>query len=62
MTPKQVEKYAGRHLAAGAGTVVVVGDAAQFAADIRKAHPQATLLESTTLDLDSPGLRPASGK
>lgn len=62
VTPKQIEKYAGRHLDAGAGTVVVVGDAAQFAPAIRQAHPQATLLESTALDLDSPTLQPAAGK
>ena len=62
VTPKQIEKYADKHLAAGAGTVVVVGDAAQFVADVRKTHPQAALLESTALDLDSPSLRPAAGK
>ena len=61
VTPKQVEKYAGRHLAAGAGTVGVVGDAAQFAPAIRQAHPQAALLQSTALDLDSPGLQAAGG-
>jgi zinc protease len=59
VTPKQIEKYADKHLDAGASTVVVVGDATQFAADIRKAHPQAALLESTALDLDSPTLQPA---
>jgi len=62
VTPKQIEKYADKHLAAGAGTVVVVGDAAQFVANVRKTHPQAALLESTALDLDSPSLRPAAGK
>ena len=34
--------------------------ALRFAADIRKAHPQAALLESTALDLDSPTLQPAA--
>ncbi len=62
VTPKQVQKYADKHLDAGAGTVVVVGDAAQFAAGIRKAHPQAVLLEATALDLDSPTLQPAGRK
>ncbi len=60
VTPKQIEKYANKHLGTGAGTVVVVGDAAQFAADIRKAYPQAVLLESSALDLDSPTLQPAA--
>ena len=59
VTPKQIEKYADKHLAAGGSSVVVVGDAAQFAAAIRKAHPQAVLLESTALDLDSPSLQHA---
>ena len=62
VTPKQIRKYAGRHLDAGDGKVVVVGDAGQFAPAIRKAHPQAVLLQSTTLDLDSPTLQAGSGK
>ncbi|WEN15650.1 pitrilysin family protein [Rhodanobacter sp. AS-Z3] len=57
VTPKQIEKYAAQHLASSAGTVVVVGDASKFAADIRKTHPKAVLLESTALDLDSPTLQ-----
>ncbi|KAA0069747.1 pitrilysin family protein [Rhodanobacter sp. T12-5] len=59
VTPRQIEKYADRHLDAGDSTVVVVGDAGQFAAAIRKAHPKAVLLESTALDLDSPSLQSA---
>ncbi|WP_426701577.1 M16 family metallopeptidase [Rhodanobacter sp. Col0626] len=61
VTPKQIEKYARKNLDAGASQVVVVGDAAQFGAAIRKAHPQAVLLPSTVLDLDSPSLQPATG-
>lgn len=60
VTPKQIEKYAQKHLASGSSSVVVVGDASQFAAEIRKAHPKAVLLDSTALDLDSPTLQPAS--
>jgi zinc protease len=60
VTPKQIEKYADKYLTADAGTVVVVGDASKFAADIRKTHPQAVLLESTALDLDSPTLQAGS--
>ncbi|MGB3270920.1 MAG: insulinase family protein, partial [Rhodanobacter sp.] len=62
VTPKQIEKYADKHLAGDGGTVVVVGDAAQFAPAIRKAHPQAVLLESTALDLDSPSLQAGGAK
>lgn len=62
VTSKQIEKYARQHLAADDLHVVVVGDAAQFATDIRKAHPQAALLESATLDLGSPTLQPAASK
>ncbi|HEY8585124.1 MAG TPA: pitrilysin family protein [Rhodanobacter sp.] len=60
VTPKQIEKYARAHLGGDASTVVVVGDAAQFAAAIRQAHPQAQTLQSTALDLDSPTLQPAA--
>jgi len=56
VTPKQVEAYARKHLDADGSKVVVVGDTAQFAAALRKAHPHVQLLESTALDLDSPGL------
>jgi zinc protease len=62
VTPKQIEKYARENLDAGASQVVVVGDASQFGAAIRKAHPQAVLLQSTALDLDSPSLQPVAGR
>ncbi|HUW53445.1 MAG TPA: pitrilysin family protein [Rhodanobacter sp.] len=63
VTPKQVEAYARKHLDADGSKVVVVGDTAQFATALRKAHPHAALLESTTLDLDSPSLlAPATAK
>jgi len=61
VTPRQIEKYAHKHLAGESTTVVVVGDAGQFAGTIRKAHPHAALLQSTALDLDSPSLQPAAG-
>ncbi|MEO7068026.1 MAG: pitrilysin family protein [Rhodanobacter sp.] len=57
VTPKQIEKYAKQHLDGKRDHVVVVGDASQFAAAIRKAHPKAELLQSTALDLDSPNLQ-----
>ncbi|MEO8780293.1 MAG: pitrilysin family protein [Rhodanobacter sp.] len=59
VTPKQIEKYARKHLDADANHVVVVGDAAQFATTIRQGHPKAVLLQSTALDLDSPDLQSA---
>ena len=60
VTPKQIETYAAKHLDANGSRVVVVGDAAQFGAAIRQAHPQAVLLESSALDLDSPSLQPTA--
>jgi zinc protease len=60
VTPKQVEKYAAKHLDADGSKVVVVGDAAQFGAAIREAHPKAVLLDSSALDLDSSSLQPAA--
>jgi zinc protease len=65
VTPKQIEKYASQHLDEKRSHVVVVGDAAQFAAAIRQQHPQAVELESTALDLDDPDLQhgaPAAAK
>lgn len=62
VTPRQIEAYARHHLAAGDSKVVVVGDAGQFGAQIRKAHPQALLLQSTALDLDSPALQAATAR
>jgi zinc protease len=52
VTPRQLRKYAHKHLDADEATVVVVGDASQFAAAVRKAHPKALRLEAATLDLD----------
>lgn len=52
VTPRQLRKYARKHLRADEGTVVVVGDASQFAATVRKTHPKAVLLDAATLDLD----------
>ena len=60
VTPKQIEAYAHKHLDANGNKVVVVGDAAQFGDAIRQAHPQAVLLQSTVLDLDSPSLQPVA--
>ncbi len=57
ITPRQIENYARKHLEADKSHVVVVGDAAQFAGAIRKQHPEALLLESTALDLDSASLQ-----
>ncbi len=62
VTPAQVQKYAASHLTAAHNKVVVVGDASQFSAPLIKVHPQAQLLQSSALDLDSADLRstPAS--
>jgi len=57
VTPRQIEKYAHTHLAVKHSKVVVVGDVAQFGDAIRQAHPQAQVLQSSALDLDSPSLR-----
>jgi zinc protease len=52
VTPRQLRKYARKYLEADSGTVVVVGDASQFAAAVRKDYPKAALLDAATLDLD----------
>jgi len=60
VTPAQIQAYAKAHLGQDGGHVVVVGDAAQFAADIRKAHPRAQTLAMDALDLDRADLRSAA--
>ena len=60
VTPQAIEAYARDHLDARHTRVVVVGDAARFAPALRKAWPQAGMLEADTLDLDSPSLQPAA--
>jgi zinc protease len=62
VTPRQLRNYAHKHLDPDDGTVVVVGDASQFAAGVRKAHPKAVLLDAATLDLDRAdlGAQPAA--
>ncbi|MGN6327963.1 MAG: M16 family metallopeptidase [Rhodanobacter sp.] len=60
VTPRQLRKYAHKHLDADAGTVVVVGDASQFAAAVRKAHPKAVLLDAASLDLERADLGTAA--
>lgn len=56
VTPAQVQAYARAHLDPASSHVVAVGDAAQFGAALRKAHPQAVRLEAASLSLDSPTL------
>jgi len=56
VTPAQVQTYARAHLDPDSSHVVAVGDAAQFGAALRKAHPRAVRLEAASLDLDSPTL------
>jgi zinc protease len=56
VTPAQVQAYAKAHLDPASSHLVAVGDAAQFGAALRKAHPKAVRLEAAALDLDSPGL------
>ncbi|MBP1474874.1 insulinase family protein [Frateuria sp. MAH-13] len=56
VTPTQVQAYAAAHLDPASAHVVVVGDGAQFAEAVHKAHPQAVQLEAAALDLDRPAL------
>jgi zinc protease len=57
VTPTQIEHYADRHLDPAGRHVVVVGDAAQFGAALRKAYPQSRQVDKNVLDLDSPSLQ-----
>lgn len=59
VTPAQIQAYAAQHFNADGSKVVVVGDAALFAAELAKSHPQAVVLSYDDIDLDSPTLTAA---
>lgn len=53
VTPAQIQAFAGRHLDAHGTRVVVVGDAAQFRAALKKAHPDMRQVDIDQVDLDA---------
>ncbi|MEO5566207.1 MAG: pitrilysin family protein [Luteimonas sp.] len=57
VTPAQIQAYAAQHFNADGTRVVVVGDAALFAAALAKAHPKTVVLAYDAIDLDSPTLK-----
>ncbi|HET8745083.1 MAG TPA: pitrilysin family protein [Ramlibacter sp.] len=57
VTPAQIQAYAASQLGRDGRHVVVVGDAAQFGAELRKAYPAAGQVGKDALDLDSADLR-----
>ena len=54
----QVRDFAQAHLARDGTSVIVVGDAKQFAAALAKAYPKIERRTAAGLDLDSPTLKP----
>jgi len=62
VTPAQVQAYAAAHLDAADSHVVVVGDAAQFGAQLAKAHPQLRTVDADALDLDRADLKAVDSK
>ena len=57
VTPAAVQTAAAQLLDPRAASIVVVGDAKQFIAPLRKAYPQVEVLTESQLDLDSPTLK-----
>ena len=57
VTPEQVRTAAAREIAAGAASLVVVGDSKLFLGPLRQAHPNLELIQAGQLNLDSPTLR-----
>lgn len=55
VTPAQVRRFAARHLDADGIRIVVVGDASQFAAALKKTHPQLRQVGIDAVDLDATG-------
>lgn len=58
VTPAQIQSYAAEHFGVDGTRVVVVGDAALFAAAVARTHPHAVVLAYDGIDLDSPTLTP----
>ena len=59
VTPAAVQAVASELLKVAGSTVVIVGDAAQFAGKLRAQYPDLVLIPLKDLDLDSPSLRKA---
>jgi len=57
VSPKDVQAVASNLLKADGATVVVVGDAAQFADRLKAKHPDLVLIPLKELDLNSASLR-----
>jgi zinc protease len=57
LSPAQVQAAAARLLDPRAASVIVVGDAKQFASGLRAAYPRLDLIPMAQLDLDRPALR-----
>ena len=58
VTQAQVQDFAKAHLGKDGTTVVVAGDAKQFADALTKAYPGTELIQASALDLDSASLKP----
>ena len=59
VTGEQVRDFARAHLGKDATTIVIAGDASQFADALAKAYPHVERFKAADLDLDSPTLKPA---
>lgn len=61
VTPAAIQAFAKAHLGSAGTHVVVVGDASQFGAALKKAHPDVVAIPAKQVDLDSPDLRKPAG-
>jgi zinc protease len=59
VTADQVRAFAQAHLGRDGMSVIVAGDAQQFADALNKAYPDSERYSVAGLDLDSPTLKPA---
>jgi zinc protease len=59
VTQADVQRFAKAHLGAGATHVVVVGDASEFEAALKRSYPDFVKIAADAVDLDSPSLAQA---
>ncbi|HYY43200.1 MAG TPA: pitrilysin family protein [Pyrinomonadaceae bacterium] len=61
VTASDVQRFAGRHLAAKEANIIIVGDAKEFLPELRKRYPNVEVIPVAELDLNSATLRKPRG-
>ncbi len=56
VTAPQIQRFAAKHLGAGAASIIIVGDGRQFLPELKKRFPNAEVIPVDKLDLNKAGL------